>query len=299
MHPILFTIGDFYIGTYGLFVALGLLVGIFVASRWARKNGVEENLILDLAFVCVLAGGVGARVTYIIVEWGGFLDAPWDYIFSRTGFVFAGGLITGSLAGVWFLRRRKAPVWLVCDVAATGMPLAHALGRIACFFSGCCFGSICNLPWGVSYPKVIDPQGNAVGIVHAYHTDEGLVSWSSERSAAVHPTQLYEFGALALIFLAILLIWRRRTFEGQVLLTYLLLYSIARFVIEFYRGDPRGTFTGISTSQWISIAMFVFAIVVYAKRFRIPIPEREPPPIADPPEEKNNDASRKKKRRRR
>ncbi len=297
MHPILFTIGDFYVGTYGLFVALGLLLGIFVASRFAKKNGVDENLILDLAFVCVLAGGVGARLTYIIVEWDDFLETPWNYIFSRTGFVFAGGLIAGALAGVWYLRRRKAPVWLVCDIAATGMPLAHALGRIACFFSGCCFGSICDLPWAISFPKVIDPQGNAIG-VHAYHADDGIVSWSAERSAAVHPTQLYEFGALVLIFLAILWIWRRRKFEGQILLAYLLLYSIARFIIEFYRGDPRGAGAGLSTSQWISIAMFVFAAVFYAKRFRTPIPERPVEP-APAPEANGNQTSRKKKRRRR
>jgi phosphatidylglycerol:prolipoprotein diacylglycerol transferase len=298
MHPILFTIGDFYIGTYGLFVALGLLAGIFVATRFAKKNGVDENLILDLAFVCVLAGGIGARLTYIIVEWDGFLDAPKDYIFSRTGFVFAGGLITGAVAGVWFLRRREAPVWLVCDVAATGMPLAHALGRIACFFSGCCFGATCDLPWAVTYPKVVDPQGNEMG-VHAYHAMDKLISWDAARSLPVHPTQLYEAGALLLIFLAVLWIWRSRKFEGQILLVYLLLYSIARFIIEIYRGDPRGTYSGISTSQWISVAMFVFAIAFYAKRFRIPIPERPAEPVPDAEPGDNAGASQSKKKRRR
>jgi phosphatidylglycerol:prolipoprotein diacylglycerol transferase len=284
MHPILFEIGNFFVGTYGLFVALGLLTGVWISCWRARRNGVDDNLILDLAFVGFVAGMLGARLTYILVEWEGVAAAfrhpdrsVWrEYILIRQGFVYAGGMILAVGAAVWLIRRRGASLWRVADCIAPAIPLGHGLGRVGCFFAGCCWGSPCELPWAVSFPKVIGPRGEVLGMTHQYHLYEGWISADATHSLPVHPIQLYEALALFGLFLILTWLWRRRRFEGQVFLAYLLIYPVARFGLEYFRGDPeRGIYFGLSSSQHISIVVLVLGLVFWVKRRGLPLPQEE------------------------
>jgi len=284
MHPILFQVGGFFIGTYGLFAALGLLIGVFTAAWRAKKNGLDENLILDLAFIGIVAGLLGSRLTYILINFGDFLAtftdpdrSPFEYIFTRQGFVFAGGMLFGALAGIALLRQRRAPVWHTIDCIAPAIPLGHAFGRIGCFSAGCCWGKICHLPWAVSFPAVYGPKGQPMSFVYEDHLRQGLIPPGARRSLPVHPVQLYEAAALAAIFVFLVWLWRRRRFEGQIFLAYLFAYAAARFLLEFFRGDAsRGVLLGVSASQYISVGVFLLAVFFWRQRRNIPLPMRVP-----------------------
>lgn len=261
MHPILVQIGDFFIGTYGLFVALGLLVGLFVSDRRAQRNGVDRNLILDLALIGVVAGIVGARLTYILVNFRAFLDDPAGHIFTRQGFVFGGGMILAVIICVIYVWRKGERVWKVADIIAPAIPLGHGIGRIGCFFAGCCWGGVCEVPWAVTFPKVIGPGGERMGFVYEEHLHAGLIGPEAQRSLPVHPVQLYESLGLILLSVALFWLWKRRRFEGQIFLAYLLAYPVIRFFLEFFRGDSeRGVYGPFSTSQYLSLGVFVIAL---------------------------------------
>jgi len=144
------------------------------------------------------------------------------------------------------MARHRMPFWTTCDVFAPGIALGHVTGRLGCFAAGCCYGRPTTLPWGITFhnPLAAANVGTPLGI-------------------ALHPTQLYEAGAELLILLLLLGTERRgRPFAGRTFWLYMLLYAISRYVIEFYRGDPRGAMFGMSTSQFISVVLAPLSIVM-------------------------------------
>lgn len=274
MHPILFYITDtFYISTYGLLVVMGLAAGLGLAIRRAQKTGFDPNLVVDVALVGVLAGFVGGRAVFILTNWPDFMAAPGAYLFSRSGFVFLGGLISGVVAVWWMLRRRMpATMWAFGDVVAPALPLGHMFGRLGCFFTGCCHGGVCEGPLGVRFPEVLNRQGEEIGsMAFLTHKYGGLLEPGAQWSLPVWPSQLFEAGANLLICLALLTLFSRRRFDGQIILLYGALYAIARFLIEFLRGDAeRGVFFGghISTSQIIVLLAFPALLAIWMHRRR-------------------------------
>lgn len=273
MHPILFYVTrKFYIGTYGVLVGIGVLMGVIFAVRQARKAHFKEDMIMDLIFLCVLAGIVGARLLYIIIYFPAFLEAPFKYLFARQGFVFLGAIGGAVIVGMIYIRRHRLPFWQVADVLAPSIPLAHFFGRLGCFSAGCCYGK--PVPQalhflGVRFPAVFDKSGNYVGSgAFVDHLSAGLLGPNATHSLAVYPTQLFESGANLLIFVTLLLVARRKRFDGQLLLLYLLLYSGIRFLIEFLRGDAeRGVwFNAISTSQILSVIVIGLAVYFWTIR---------------------------------
>jgi len=160
------------------------------------------------------------------------------------------------LTGYFLMKRYRLPWWKTADACAPGIAIGNFFGRQGCFAAGCCWGKPTTLPWGVKFTEA----GHAITGVP---TDTYL-----------HPTQLYESFAMFIVFLFLLWLHKRRRFSGEVILTYALLYSIIRFVIEFFRGDPRGdilgltTLTGLSTSQIISVVVGVGALVLLIVRWR-------------------------------
>jgi phosphatidylglycerol:prolipoprotein diacylglycerol transferase len=266
MHPVLFQIGSFVIGTYGLMIVLGLLAGMWLIARLARRRGLSVDFFYDLLLVALLSGFVGARLTFIALNWDQFLKDPLALLLSRQGFVFLGGLAPATAAAVWFARRRRMPVWEVADVVAPGLVLGHAFGRIGCFMSGCCYGLACtpaNHPLlariAVSYPVVRAADGKLSEMFNfAYGSQvmQGLLAPTATRTLPLAPVQLFESAGNALICLALVWAWRRRRFSGQIAALYLVLYSLLRFGLEFLRGDfDRGLyFNGaISTSQIVCV----------------------------------------------
>jgi len=247
VHPVLFEIGGFPVHTYGVLLAAAYLVGLQTAVRRAPRAGLDPARILDLGILVIFAAIVGAKLLLLIVEWRSFAADPKQIVtVLRSGGVFYGGLLAAVPVAIWYVRRHELPTWRVGDLAAPGIALAHAVGRVGCLMAGCCYGRPTELPWGVRFTSAY--AADAVGV---------------PLGIPLHPTQLYEAGAELAIFAVLLLTERRgRPYAGRTFWTYVLLYAAARFVIEFYRGDPRGQLGPLSTSQVVSVGLVPLALVM-------------------------------------
>jgi phosphatidylglycerol:prolipoprotein diacylglycerol transferase len=277
VHPILFRIGNFYLATYGLMIALGLSLGILVALNRGKRVQIPTSAILDLVFYSVIGGVVGGRLLHVIVYFDEFLKSPLEVAFSRAGFVFLGSVIGAVAVAAYIIRRERLDFWKVMDVLITALPLGHVFGRIGCFLAGCCYGRPLDPSGplgflGVRFPKGIEIAGDVIGgQAWDEHVEAGLLPSTADFSLPVIPTQLIESGANLIIFALLMFFWSRRKFHGQIFLTYLVLYGVERFLVEFLRGDTgRGFFLGLSTSQLITLIGIVFAGAFWStlKRFK-------------------------------
>ncbi len=241
MHPILFQFGRLTIYTYGLFVALGFFLAIWVAGREAGRLGMEPRKVQDLGLVVLISALVGARLFYVLVEWEYFVEHPLQvFEIWKGGLVFYGGFVAAALASLAYVRHEGLPVWPTADAVAPGLALGQALGRIGCFFAGCCYGAECRLPWAVTFT---DPRGLA------------------PLNLPLHPTQIYSAVGNFVIFLVLYFGFRKRWGgTGRVFSLYLVLYPAFRFVVEFFRNDPRGSLGPLSTSQALGIPLFLFGL---------------------------------------
>jgi len=264
MYPELFRIGNFPITTYGIFLALGMLLALIVASRLGGRDGIPRERIYDLGLWTLVGGLVGSKFLMYLVE-------PDVQVFTldflRSGGVFYGSLLGGFFTVVFLVRYYKLPFWKVTDAFAPGLALGQAFGRQGCFAAGCCWGKPTDLPWGVHFTQL----GHEYTGVPIY-TADGL-------DAHLHPTQLYESFIMLAVFGFLYWLHRRKKFDGQVFITYAIIYSIVRFSIEFIRDDPRGdllgltTLTGLSTSQLVSLLVAATALVFLVLRLRSFKPE--------------------------
>ncbi len=256
MHP---TLLELQLGSwrlplhsYGLMIAIGFLVGISVVKKLSVRNAMDPEQIADLSFWLLMTGFLGARVLFVITRMDYFLSNPLEILkVWEGGLVFFGGLITATAYAFWFFRKHRLNVWKMIDVLSPGVVVAHAFGRIGCLAAGCCYGRPTGQPWGI-------------------RLESELVE-ASLRGIPLHPTQLYESSALFILFGGLMFISKNKRFDGQVGLTYFMLYPIIRSIIEVFRGDTVRGFVidGIlSTSQFISILVFIAAGVMLHFRMR-------------------------------
>jgi phosphatidylglycerol:prolipoprotein diacylglycerol transferase len=258
MYPELFRIGNFPINTYGVFLALAFLFAILITVRLAASDGLPREKIYDLSLWMLLASLIGSKILMFFTE-PEYRDHPLQLIsldFLRSGGVFYGGLIGAIVVGYFLMRRYQLPWWKTADACAPGIAIGNFFGRQGCFAAGCCWGKPTNLPWGVKFTEL---GHDITGVpIDTY----------------LHPTQLYESFSMLIVFFFLLWLHKHKRFSGQVILLYALLYSVIRFVIEFFRDDPRGdilgltTMTGLSTSQIISIIVGVGALVLLVMKWR-------------------------------
>jgi phosphatidylglycerol:prolipoprotein diacylglycerol transferase len=260
MHPILFEIRGFPVYTYGVMLAAAYLLGLQFALRRARRLGLDPNRVMDLGIWIIVSALVGAKLLLLVVEWNTYSRSFSDLMtVLRSAGVFYGGLIVAVLVAMWYMWRHRMPLWSVSDVFAPGIALGHVIGRVGCFFAGCCFGRPTDVPWAVTFRS--EYAERYVGTIV---------------NTPIHPTQLYEAGANLVILGALLVAERRgRPFPGRTFWGYMLLYAISRFIIEFYRGDPRGAVGMLSTSQVISLVIvpISIAMLVYLSRRPAPAPK--------------------------
>ena len=246
MHPILFKIGPITIYTYGVLIATAFFLGLALAVRQARMEGEDLQKIMDLGFYILLSAVVGSRLLYIAVEFREYLSNPLR-IFKvwEGGLVFYGGFIMAIAVVIIYVKKNEMSLWKVGDILAPSVAIGQGVGRLGCFFAGCCYGRETDVPWAVIFknPNTLAPMD-----VH------------------LHPTQLYDSANGFIIFAALLILRKFKKFDGQLFWTYTLLYAVGRFIVEIFRGDERGFVTAsLSTSQFIAIPLFAVSIVMLIK----------------------------------
>lgn len=256
MHPDLFHLGPLTIRTYGLAMAVSFLLSFWLATRRAPREGFDPVMVLDSFLWLFLGAIIGARIVYIFTDIKYFISNPMEILkIWNGGLVFYGGFLGGLVGCFIYYKKKKQSFWRAMDLYAPYSGLGYAIHRtFGCFLGfGCCYGKPTDLPWGVIFPE------NSPA--YAYYR------------IPVHPTQLYE-AINGLIIMGALMIYRRNPHRiGRPSAIFLMIYSILRFIIEFLRGDTYRGFLGtLSTSQWISIPLFILGLVLWFRKKEIVAP---------------------------
>jgi phosphatidylglycerol---prolipoprotein diacylglyceryl transferase len=241
VHPILFEFGPITIYSYGVLLASAYLIGLWMAVRRARAAGVDGNKVMDLLIWVIIAALVGAKALLFIVDFDHFTSSWQEFTtLLRSGGVFYGGLIAAIVVCIYLLRKHRLPLWTSGDLFAPGIALGYMVGRLGCLMAGCCYGKPTNVPWAITFT---DPVAN--------------FNVGTPLNVPIHPTQLYEAAAGLFIWLLLLALEKRpNAYPGRTFWSFVGLYSVMRFAIEFFRGDERGIVFGmISTSQFISLIL--------------------------------------------
>lgn len=246
----MFRIGNIPIYSYGLMIAIGLLLALFVGQYRFKKHKLDDEIVFDLILICAISGFLGAKLLYVIVEFKDFMENPMQ-VLGSAGFVVYGGIITGVLAGYIYTRVKKLNFMEVFDCVMPEVALVQAFGRIGCFLAGCCYGRKTDSFLGVVFPEgSLAPPG-----------------------VKLLPTQLFS-SAGDLIIAVLLMVLADCVYKnvkkqsskkfghvyGDIGCTYMLLYGVGRFLIEFLRNDVRGEVGILSTSQFISIFIVALGI---------------------------------------
>ena len=229
MFPQLFHIGKFFLPTYGFLVSLGVLLGLWISVRNSERLGYNGENSWNLGILVVLCGILGAKVLYVINEWG--------YYSSHVSEIFS----INTLQAGWYVWKHHMPALGTCDAFAPGLALGHAIGRLGCFAAGCCYGKPTQHWWGVVFHN---PLANSIT--------------GTPLNIPLEPTQLFESAVEFANFVILMWLLKRRKFDGQVIGAFLFIYGVARFFLEFIRDDPgRGTVFGgvMSGTQLIAIGM--------------------------------------------
>lgn len=231
MYPIICKIGPFTVYAYGLSLALAFFIASALACRQAEKAGLSQEKVFNFTFLVFIAGVVGSRIFYVVENIGYYAKEPLEIIMlQHGGLSWFGGLISGVLAGVIYLRNKNLVIYKVLDLIVPFVALGQAIGRIGCLLNGCCFGK--ESQFGIFF---------------------------SLQNRVLIPTQLYSALLLIAIFLILRYLQDKPHRDSQIFYTYLLLYSAKRFFIEFWRADNEIILFGLTLFQIISILIFCFA----------------------------------------
>lgn len=244
MFPNLFSIGPLTLHTYGLFVALGFTTGLLVTLHLSRAYALPAQQVMDMAFVSIVSGVIGARLLFVIINFSHYRAHPADTLkIWEGGLVFSGGIVAVVLSMLWYGRRHHLSFWTLGDLCAPGVSVGQAIGRIGCFMAGCCYGR----------------PADGFCAVRFTHPDS-----LAPLNIPLHPTQLYDaligFG----IFTVLLVLHGRKKYRGQVTLWFLILHSTGRLLVEKFRADPRGWVPGTDMSVTQLLATLILLASVLA-----------------------------------
>lgn len=255
MHPYLFSIGSFHLPTYGTLLVTAICAAIYTIMRLGRREGFDPGLLLDFSTWLLLVALLGAKVLMIVSDWSSYgnLRSIFSVSTFMAGGVFYGGFVAAALFAVWYVRVHRLSFWKVADVYSPAIILGQSVGRLGCFAGGCDYGKPTSSVLGVIFT---DPRANVLSGVPI--------------GVRIYPTQIFESLASAAIFGILLWRFRRKKRDGEIFLLYMTLYAVARFFLEFLRGDPDRGFVFnnlLSTSQFIAILILlaVMALVVYRR----------------------------------
>lgn len=247
MHQYLFFIGDFPIRAYGTMLALAIICGGSVAYFLLKKDGRSwHQHIIDFSITVAIAGLIGARLWDVFFfDWQYYgnhlLEIPFVW---QGGMAIQGGVILGTLAGYWYLRKHNIDFWAFADIFAPALILAQSVGRMANLFNGDAFGHPTGGNFGILYPES----------TLAYHTYGNQPLW---------PAEIWEGQIDILIFVALILFSSFKHAKGQVFVLYAILYSAARFCLEFLRGDYVNLTMGLKSAQMTSLIVMIVGICLF------------------------------------
>lgn len=235
------SIGPVTIHGYGLMIAIGVMAALFIGEAQAKKKGLNPDAIFSITLISVFAGFFSAKILFCIVEWKSFISNPAQTL-SGNGFVVYGGIIGGVLASYLYCRLKKLQFWAYFDLVLPCVAIAQGFGRIGCFLAGCCYGRETDSVLGIVFTN----------------------SNQAPNGVKLLPVQL--FSSAGMFMIAVALFWyaaKKAHGTGQVGASYMVLYSLGRFGIEFLRNDYRGAVGPFSTSQFISLFIFMAGIVLF------------------------------------
>lgn len=241
MRQILFEIGPIKVYSYGLMIAIGVVLAFIVAEKRAPKKGLDDERIWPLGIWCAIGGFLGAKLLFFITEWRHLFSGGMDFRDILYGFVVYGGIIGGILSGYLYCRVKKLHFLKYFDLVMPSIALAQGFGRIGCFLAGCCYGKETDAWYGMEFNHSV--YRNMVGV-------------------KVIPTQLIMSAANFVHFFLLIFIANKVKKDGVIAGCYLLFYSVGRFFIEFLRDDPRGGVGVLSTSQFISLFIFAAGLLM-------------------------------------
>ena len=256
MYPRLLTTPFFTVHTFGVLLAAAYLSALGWLMRGARRSKLNPDLVMSLGTWAIVGALIGAKVLLLlrsIAEPGTSLSDLWSMSLVTSAGDFYGGFIGGVTASaIFFWRHPELPFWRVADLCAPAIALGQAIGRIGCFMAGDDYGRPTTVRWAVTFT---DPDAAQVG--------------GAPLGVPLHPVQLYESAVCLVLFAVLVRMARRKHVDGDLIVAYTMLYAVARFALEFFRGDAdRGFVFGglLSTSQFIGAIMFIVALVVLASR---------------------------------
>lgn len=249
MLPVLFKFGTLSVFAWGLSLSLAILSGTLIGIKLAPKIGLKPEQIIDLAIFLVVGGVVGARLFYVFVyapAW--YLKNPLQILaLWNGGMVYYGALIGGFITGTWYVLKKGLPFWQLADLVSPPLALGYGIVRIGCFLNGCCYGKPTSSFLGVVFP-------NLEGVQHT-------------GGIARYPTQLFSSVFGFVLFGFLLYLWYKKKFDGQVFLSFLIIYTIGRSVIEYFR-ENLVVYGNITVSQLVSGLIIVPAVIFYWRRSR-------------------------------
>ena len=257
MHPIFLRLGSFDIHWYGVCMALGFLLFLWTLRHFGRGTRRNGDYVSNLLTLLIVFGLGGARTAYVIEHWSRqFAHSPWQVLnLHQGGLMFYGGLIGAWIAMTGFALWHRENYLDFLDFLVTALPIGHAMGRVGCFLEGCCFGARTDGPLGVVYPVGSHAWGQQVA--------EGLISPASP-PLPLYPSQLFEAALLVVLYAALFLHYPRRKVPGGQVAIYAISYAVVRFVIEMFRSDERAHVGPFTISQFISLLLFAFGLVMAA-----------------------------------
>ena len=254
MHKTLFSLGPLEIHSYGFLLALSFALGLWLAARRAEARGIPSEKIMDLTLVIIACVVVGARALFVAAHPAQFAGRWLDVLKTwEGGLTMYGGAVPAVVVGMWLLRRWGIDPWAAADSIAPSIGLGLGLTRIGCYLSGCCLGAPTEASWAVVFP------------------DSCYLYSGSPLSAGtpVHPAQLYASAVGFFLFAFLMLLDRRPLRRGSLLLTFLLLYSVARTLLDTLRTYDATAFpvaaVPLTLNQWVSAAVFLFAVYGLAR----------------------------------
>jgi len=244
VYPVLFKIGPLRIASYGTMLAVAFVAGIWLARREARRQGVDPERVTDLGVVVLVCSVVAARLTYVLLHWKYFAGHAGEIVQVWTGGLsFHGGLFGGVLGAAVYSKASRVGFWRLSEVCTLSLPLGYAIARLGCFLNGCCYGGRTSLPWGFAFHLTADRP---------------------EVTAPSHPAQLYASALNLLLFWGLLRLRRRPHREGQLFAWYLVGYSIARIIVEYFRRGVTASvvWDGVTQAQAASLVVIVLGVLL-------------------------------------